>query len=311
LNFIEDQFHEKIFINWPARNEFQRTVGVFVQQTWKQSEFFRLETGLRADHVEKQEWYLLPRVAALFRINDHLSSRIGGGLGYKTPSIFNEEAERLQYRNIRPVNLSVDKAERSYGLNADINWKKPFASGQGQFSMNHLFFYTRISHPFLLLQQGSEYVFTNSRGHFDSRGMETNLRVKYKPFVLFVGYTYTDAQLHEDSREKENYLTPRHRLNNVLMFEQEEKWKLGLEAYYFSSQWLSDGTRGRSYWITGFMAEKLWEKWSLYINFENFLDTRQTRFEKIYAGDISSPVFRDIYAPLDGRVINGGIKLRI
>jgi iron complex outermembrane receptor protein len=46
------------------------------------------------------------------------------------------------------------------------------------------------------------------------------------------------------------------------------------------------------------------------VNFENFTDTRQTRFEKIYTGDISRPVFRDIYAPLEGFVVNGGIKLK-
>jgi iron complex outermembrane receptor protein len=74
---------------------------------------------------------------------------------------------------------------------------------------------------------------------------------------------------------------------------------------------LGDGSFGRDYWITGFMAEKLWEKWSLFINFENFTNTRQTRFEQIYTGTLLNPVFRDIYAPVDGFVINGGLKIRI
>lgn len=59
------------------------------------------------------------------------------------------------------------------------------------------------------------------------------------------------------------------------------------------------------------LVEKLWEKFSLFINFENFLDARQTRFDTIYTGSITSPVFRDIYAPVDGFVINGGIKLNL
>jgi iron complex outermembrane receptor protein len=95
------------------------------------------------------------------------------------------------------------------------------------------------------------------------------------------------------------------------MYEVEEKWKIGLEGYYFSKQKLSDGTTGKSYWITGFMVEKLWERISLYINFENFLDTRQTRFGSIYTGNIINPQFKDIYAPLDGFVVNGGIKVRL
>jgi iron complex outermembrane receptor protein len=59
------------------------------------------------------------------------------------------------------------------------------------------------------------------------------------------------------------------------------------------------------------MVEKLWKKISLYINFENFTDTRQTKFAPIYTGTIDDPVFSDIYAPVDGFVINGGIKVRL
>jgi iron complex outermembrane receptor protein len=31
--------------------------------------------------------------------------------------------------------------------------------------------------------------------------------------------------------------------------EVEDKWKIGLEAYYYSPQQLTDGTTGRDYWI--------------------------------------------------------------
>ena len=94
------------------------------------------------------------------------------------------------------------------------------------------------------------------------------------------------------------------------MYEIEDKLKIGFEAYYNGPQLLNDGANGKSYWITGLMIEKLWEKFSLFINFENFSDTRQTKFDSIYTGTIQDPVFRDIYAPLEGFVINGGIKLK-
>ena len=126
-----------------------------------------------------------------------------------------------------------------------------------------------------------------------------------------MGYTFTDTRLIENGTTTENPLTPNHRINSVLMYEIEDKWKIGLEAYYFSPQKLNDGTIGNDYWTCGFMAEKIWERFSLYINFENFLDTRQTRFDNIYTGTITNPVFKDIYAPLDGFVINGGIKFKL
>jgi outer membrane receptor for ferrienterochelin and colicins len=49
----------------------------------------------------------------------------------------------------------------------------------------------------------------------------------------------------------------------------------------------------------------------LFINFENFTDTRQTKFGPIYQGQLNDPVFRDIYAPVEGFVVNGGFKIRL
>jgi outer membrane receptor for ferrienterochelin and colicins len=40
------------------------------------------------------------------------------------------------------------------------------------------------------------------------------------------------------------------------MYELEDSWKIGLEAYYYSKQTLNDGKSGKPYWTCGFMAEK-------------------------------------------------------
>ncbi len=36
------------------------------------------------------------------------------------------------------------------------------------------------------------------------------------------------------------------------------------------------------------------------MNFENFGDVRQTRFESTYTGRVTNPVFKDIHTPFDG-----------
>lgn len=314
INLLTDDFKEdKATSAIVLRDYKQTTTGLFVQNNFKATNKFSLETGLRGDYVNDYGFAILPRVSMLFKFTPKLSSRIGGGMGYKTPTIFTEDAERLLYRNVLPIDPDQNKLEKSYGLNADFNYRTSFADNKISFSINHLFFYTRIHDPLILKHPfGSPfYIFQNVDGHFDSRGVETNVKLGYSDFKLFLGYTLTKAYLHEGNSKKENYLTSRHRLNSVLLYEVEEKWKIGLEAYYFSKQQLSDGATGKSYWVTGFMAEKLWEKVSLYINFENFTDSRQTRFDTIYTGTIDNPQFRDIYAPLDGFVMNGGVKLRL
>jgi len=311
VNLWTDNFKEKQITAFPLRDYNQTTFGAFIQNSIKATDWLQLETGLRTDYVIDYGAVFLPRISALFNIANGLTSRVGGGFGYKTPTIFTEESERLQYQNVMPINDTTNKLEKSYGGNADINYRTNIGD-EWTFSINQLFFYTYLDNP-LLLQNSSAnlYQFVNSMGYIHTKGTETNIKIAYDDLKLFLGYTYTDAQLHENGTTTESPLTPKHRINSVLMYEIEDKWKVGLEAYYFSPQKMNNGTTGKDYWTCGFMAEKIWEKFSLYINFENFLDTRQTRFESIYTGTISNPTFKDIYAPLDGFVINGGIKFKL
>jgi iron complex outermembrane receptor protein len=310
-NLWTDSFAERQRAGLVPRNYRQTTGGIFVQNNTQLSGLLSLESGLRGDYVAHYGFALLPRLSALFNLGAKWSSRISGGLGYKTPTIFTEESERIHYRNVLPVDRDVNRLERSYGVNADVDFKT--AVGELFVSVNQLFFYTCLRRPLMLtLLSDRAYLFQNIDGRLDTKGAETNLKIRYGDFALFVGYTFTDAGVHTDGGSSyRNPLTSKHRLNNVLMYELEDSWKIGLEAYYYSSQRLVDGTRGRSYWICGAMVEKIWERFSIYANFENFTDTRQTRFGQIYTGAITNPVFRDIYAPLDGFVVNGGIKIRL
>ena len=311
LNLWTDRFKEKRFSDFQLRDYNQTIGGVFVQNNWETARWLNLETGLRTDYIPDYGIAVLPRIAAHFKISDKFSSRIGGGLGYKAPTVFTEDTERIQYQNVLPIDKDRNKLERSYGLNVDFNYITSFCDDNITFSINQLFFYTYLDHP-LMLKTTTDglYRLDNIAGSTDSKGGETNIKMGYKDFHLYLGYTFTDTKTTEYGLKQENILTPKHRLNSILMYEVEDKWKIGLEAYYFSPQKLGDGLKGKQYVVCGFMIEKIWERFSLYANFENFTDRRQTRFDTIYTGSVSNPVFRDIYAPLDGFVMNGGIKLR-
>ncbi len=312
LNLWTDNFKEKKIADFYLRDYHQTITGAFIQNNWKVTNWLNLETGLRTDYVVNYGLTVLPRVSAKFKITDRFSSRIGGGLGYKTPTIFTEDSERLQYQNVLPIDKDNNKQERSYGTNVDFNYMTTFADDKVTFSINQLFFYTYLHHPLLLQpENGGLYRFNNIEGETDSKGSETNVKIGYKDFALYLGYTYTDARTVEKDIKYASVLTPKHRLNSVLMYEVEDQWKIGLEAYYFSPQKLNDGLEGKQYLICGFMIEKIWKKLSVYANFENFTDRRQTRFDTIYTGTITNPIFRDIYAPLDGFIMNAGIKIKI
>jgi len=67
--------------------------------------------------------FILPRINGLFKINNQLTSRIGGGLGYKMPSLFNDQSEQEGYQHIEPLNIGNTQAEQSYGFNGDVNYR--------------------------------------------------------------------------------------------------------------------------------------------------------------------------------------------
>lgn len=310
VNILTDRFKENTATPILLRNYNQTTFGAFIQNTWNTSNWLTLETGLRGDYVKDYGFALLPRVSALFKITPKLTSRIGGGLGYKPPTIFTEESERLLYKDVLPISSAINKLEKSYGANWDFNYRTSF--DKITFSINQFFFYTYLKNPlFIELTSGGAYQLQNIPGHIVTKGAETNIKFGYDELAFYLGYTYTTAKVHNNGTISDNPLTPKHRFNGALVYEIEGKWKFGSEIYYFSKQKLNDGTEGRDYWLTGLIAERLWKKFSLFINFENFGDVRQTKFENIYTGTITNPTFKDIYAPLEGFVVNGGIKLKL
>jgi iron complex outermembrane receptor protein len=308
LNVWTDDFHP---LDTTTLQYHLNTAGGFVQNTFKASNWFILETGLRIDYntphtLDKLNgFFILPRINALFKINPHWTSRVGGGLGYKMPSPFNEDAEERGYENIQPISFNTSYAEKSYGGNADINYR--IHTGDYSLSMNQLFFYTYLNKPLIL--NGDAFV--NANGHIDTKGAETNFRVTHDDLTFYLGYTYTNARQHFNGENSWLPLAARHRMNATLTYEKEDKFRTGIEGYYVSRQELSDGTIGKDYMIFGFLFEKIWERINVYVNCEDLTDRRQTRWDTIYTGTITNPTFKDIYAPLDGVVVNAGIKLKL
>jgi outer membrane receptor for ferrienterochelin and colicins len=311
LNLWTDKFDQHEIDDNRAVDYNYTTLGGFIQNTWNATGKFIVETGLRTDYQDEYGFFALPRISALLKVNQKLSMRLGGGMGYKIPSVFTEDAERIQFRNVLPIDAQNINAEKSIGGNFDINYRTPL-SDELFLSMNVLFFYTQLNNPLVLVnKQTNYYEFQQPEGYLNTKGIETNIKLTYHDFKLFVGYTLANVNQHYHGIKTSFPLVAQHRWNNVLMYELEDEWKIGLEAYYFSPQKLNDGSIGKDYWIGGFMVEKFWDRFSVFVNFENFLDARQTKFDTIYTGSITNPTFRDIYAPVDGFVVNGGLKIKL
>ena len=313
LNFQYDDFKQS---NISTLNAKSNTIGAYIQQTWDISEDIKLENGLRIDNVNysnpnfsKNQIFALPKISALFKFNNKWSSRIGGGLGYKIPTIFTEQTETNQYQNVLALNNV--KAERSIGGTTDINFKTNL-SDDFVFSINQMFFATQINKPLILQNSGVNTLFINADKPVISNGFETNIKFIFKEDLkFFLGYTFTSAKAKYLTSNQFLPLLPKNKLNMALIFEKENNFKLGLEGFFTDQQFLYNGTQTPTFWEFGFMAEKtLWKNYSFFINFENFTDTRQSNYKPVVNGSHNNPTFDDIWTHTEGATINGGIKLK-
>ncbi|WP_322549017.1 TonB-dependent receptor [Flavobacterium psychraquaticum] len=291
------------------RDQTDVTYGAFVNNIYDISDNWILETGLRADYNTDFGFFPLPKVSLLYKNDSGFSSRIGGGLGYKIPDIFTEEAEFINFENVLAIDKSALKAERSYGVNFDVNYQTRLFETVG-FSINQLFYVTAINNGLLLNSTNNGlFTFENATDEILSKGLETNIKFTYKDFRWFLNYALIDTKLNYLAGNPQKPLTAKHNAGSVLMYES-EKWRIGYETFYTGKQFLSNGTETTDFVTMGFVAMRNFKWGTIFTNFENFTDRRQSRFSPLVLPPHDNPVFPEIYAPTDGFIFSVGVIIK-
>ncbi len=181
------------------------------------------------------------------------------------------------------------------------------------FSINQLFFLTQLKNALVLREDNSldRYYYESADGNILSSGFETNVKLTYDDFKLYLNYSFTNTELLYDNINNQKPLTPKHNAGFVLFYEIEDKWSAGYELYYTGKQYDNFYDEKTDFWTMGVMLMRYFEKFSLFINFENFTNVIQTDFEPLVLPPANNPTFPDIWAPTDGFVFNGGIKIKL
>jgi outer membrane receptor for ferrienterochelin and colicins len=305
VNVTSEKFSEDSSKSHLQRNYNYNTTGIFLQDDWKPTQKFSLEAGLRTDYQNKFGYFVLPRLAVMYKFNKEFYVRAGSGLGYKLPTIFSTEAELAGINNIQPLSNSI-KAEKSTGGNLDFNYKKPLGD-ESDITINQSFFITQINNPLEL----DTFHFVNRSKPIITKGFETNVRLNLDAFQFFIGYSFIDARRKYNTIQSFVPLTPKNKINIDIIYEKEDNFSLAFEGYYLSSMYRDHDTKTKSYFTSGLIAQKHFKHFDLIANCENIFDVRQTRFENNVIPPINHPTFRQIYAPLDGRVFNVALRIKL
>ena len=279
------------------------TPGLFIQDDIDIRPWLALSMSGRLDHHSEYGAFFSPRVSALLR-SGNWSTRISTGSGFFGPSVLTEETEAAGL-----TRLNVDgplQAERGRSVSVDLT------RTYGPFSYTTTFFGSRIAHPIKV--DRPTYVLQNLVEPTTNMGVELLGLFRRSPLAITASYTYVYSRETEGGVTRDVELTPRHSIGLVGMWEN-ENGRVGVEWYYTGLQRLEDNPyrdTSESYNIVGLLIERRVGPLRLFVNGENLTDTRQTRWDDPFLRPQRAADGRwtvDAWAPLDGRVINGGVRV--
>jgi hypothetical protein len=126
----------------------------------------------------------------------------------------------------------------------------------------------------------------------------------------YLGYTFADARRNYDPVNPYIELSARNKFASVISYVFYPRLRACIEAAYTGRQYLQNGTTTPSYPFIAGMVRYDIGHFSFVLNCENLFDYRQTRKEEIVIPPFTNPGFRQIWAPIDGRVANLSIRVK-
>jgi iron complex outermembrane receptor protein len=255
---------------------------------------------------------LSPRLSVLYRPG-FWTLRASAGSGFHAPTPFVDETEAAGLSRLEP--LQGLRAETAQSASLDVGYAR------GGIEANFTLFASDLSNTSRLevvdaSPETGRVRLVNVAGATRVRGAELLLRYRWQEFGVTGSYVFVDASEPdpEGPGRRELPLTPRHTGGLVATWERHGVARIGVEAYYTGEQALDDNpfrSESEPYVELGLLGEIVLGRVRLFVNAENLLGVRQTRYDPLVR-PARAPDGRwtvDAWAPTEGFIVNGGIRL--
>lgn len=288
---------------------FTHTVpGVFAQDEVALAEWLTLAASARLDAHSEYGAFVSPRLSALLRPGGW-TVRASAGTGWFAPTPFTEETEAVGLTRLEPPREL--EAERARTASLDVGY------ALRELELNATVFGSEVEDAVVVrLSEEGRLSLRNASEPVRTRGTELLARLHAGPVHLTATHVYTRAtELEPDgSGRREVPLTPRHAAGVVGAWEAEGRGRIGAELYYTGRQHLEDDpyrSTSEPYLVLGFLVERRVGAARVFLNAENVLDARQTAHDRLVlpARTAAGRWTTDVWAPLEGRVFNAGVRL--
>src|SRR5688500_11771361 len=285
------------------------TPSVFLQDEIALNGAWTFAVSARADMHSEYGLLATPRISLLSRPAAGWTIRVAGGTGAFAPTPFTEETEETGLSRVRP--LRGIRAERARGASLDVT--RVF----GAIEVTGTVFGSVVLNPLVTRDVDAGIIeFLNAPESTRTSGTELLVRYRRDGFVALATHAWTRSTEFDADEELRRVvpLTPSHAASMNAIWEGDDWGRFGIEMYFIGKQQLEENPYrrvGRQHLLIGALAERRIRGVRVFINAENLLDIRQTNYDPLVLRT-PRPDGRwtvDAWAPLDGRVVNGGIRV--
>jgi outer membrane receptor for ferrienterochelin and colicins len=280
--------------------------GAFVQDDVAVAPWVAVSAGARVDRHSEYGTFVSPRVSSLFRFGAW-TSRVSYGAGFAAPTPLIEETEAAGLSRLTiPTPLAAE-----HGRSASLDISRAFA----HLSTTLTLFTSRVRDP-VEAERDDRFALVNRGAATRNTGLEALAIYRLEALSIVANYAWVRAREGDGAARVDVPLTPRHSvgIDGMWTWAEGRDGRLGVEWYYTGEQRLEANPyrdRSRPYNVFGVLFERRVGRARLFVNGENLTDVRQTRWDPIVrpARGVDGRWTVDGWAPLDGRAINGGVRL--
>jgi outer membrane receptor for ferrienterochelin and colicins len=281
------------------------TAGVFAQDDVEVTPWLSLSGSGRIDRHSAYGTFVSPRASALFR-SGRWTSRMSVGTGFFPSTPLTEETEAAGLSKL--IVQGSLRAETGESMSLDVG------RTDGPLSYNATVYASRIHNP-LWVDRTSGYILQNQAKPSANIGTELLATWRRAPISVTANYGFVRARQFEKTAVADVPLTPKQAFGLVGMWEQENVGRVGAECYYTGRQRLEANpfrNESKPYTLVGLLVERVVGTVRVFVNGENLTNVRQTHWDPLIRPDrgVDGRWTVDAWAPLDGRNINAGVRVR-
>lgn len=329
-SFLFDRFNEQF-----ARTPYERTErvpGVFFEYTYKPLDELTVVAGLRADQHNAYGTMITPRFHVRYAPDEDWVLRVSGGRGYRTASIFAENA--TVFASSRTVSIDATRSF-GYGLDQEIAWNTggnithyflvDYRQATVSLDVYHTFFERQVVADLDSRPREVRFASIANGSYANSVQLELNLQ-PVERLETRLAYRYLDVRQNLGGVWLQRALNAQHRaLLNIAYSTEQEVADDPRTAYDLTVQWFGPKripsttsnpadkqARPESpafAMVNAQVARTLLAGLELYIGVENMFDFRQDD-PILDATSPASPFFDAslIWGPLGGRMVYAGLR---